>query len=245
MKTVARPVLEHLPRISLAVIRRAPGQRVRIGQFIATAYHGHVEVNGQRIELCTTVQYRGVRTWFACPDCGHPRSFLYVLNAGEPVTCRTCLDGTYEFNNLFYRHGKDDHVARRIRRKFAVRTRTPYDRDAQTFPPRPEWFPVAVYDRMRGNHDELIERARIGYGEEALRKGEITRAPKRKTPPRTLVRAGKYDPDARRIREAKRAAERDAAIAAEISAREKSDRAIVAQQRERMRRPQYPIDPRG
>lgn len=236
MKTVARPVLEHLPRISLAVIRRAPGQRVKVGSFIATAYPDHAVVNGRRIELCATVQYRGVRPRFVCPDCGHLRGHLC---AGDLVTCRTCLNGTYEFNNLFYRHGKDEHAARRIRRKFAALTRTPYDRDALTFPPRPAWFPVATYDRMRGNHDELIQRATVGYAKQAGRQHL------RKTEPRPLVPAGKYDPQAKRIREQKRQAERDASIAVEISAREKSDRAIVEQQRERMRRPQYPIDPRG
>lgn len=236
MKNVARPVLEHLPRLSLAVIRRAPGQRVRIGPFIVTAYPDHVDVNGRRIELGSSVQYRGVRPRFVCPDCGHLRGFLY---AGELVTCRTCIDGAFTSQNFNYEHQHAEHGARRIRRKFAAITGTPYDRDALTFPPRPAWFPVATYDRMRGNHDELIERATVGYAKQAKRTYQ------RKTEPRPLVRAHKYDPQAKAKREQKRAADRDASIAAEIFAREKHERAIVERQRERARRPQYPIDPRG
>lgn len=86
----ARPCVEGFPSLSA----KAAAMAVE-----ADPHRGEVAVRGVSSGLSTTLhavpcRFGGVRWWWACPDCGGRRAYLY-LQAGR-WSCRECLGLTYQ-----------------------------------------------------------------------------------------------------------------------------------------------------
>lgn len=89
-----------------------------------------------RVELTRTpCRFGGLRTWFACPDCGRRCAVVYGVNGNARFSCRLCM-------NLAYASEAEGAAERLWRRQIKLQARVGEDGG------RPKWMRARTYWRI-------------------------------------------------------------------------------------------------